>query len=59
MSGNDVDDAQLTVTDQAGQKRSFRFLSKIDCEYEDDLSDAIQYGQMLFTTQDLILMRSA
>ena len=48
MSGNDVDDAQLTVTDQDGQKRSFRFLSKIDCEYEDDLSDVIQYGENAF-----------
>lgn len=48
MSGNDVDDAQLTVTDQNGQKRSFRFLSDFDCEYEDDLSDVIQYGENAF-----------
>lgn len=48
MSGNDVDDAQLTVTDQDGRKRSFRFLSEMDCEYEDDLSDVIQYDENAF-----------
>ncbi|WP_334068196.1 hypothetical protein [Nereida ignava] len=48
MSGNDVDDAQLIITDQDGQKKRFRFLSEIDCEYEDDLSDVIQYKEDSF-----------
>jgi hypothetical protein len=48
LSGNDVDDAQLTVTDQDGQKRNFRFLSEAECEDEDDLSDVIQYGDDVF-----------
>lgn len=44
MSGNDVDDAQLTATGQDGQKQSFRFLSEFEVEIEDDLHDVIQYG---------------
>lgn len=31
MSGIDLDDAQLIVTDQDGQKRNFRFLPKAEC----------------------------
>ncbi|EDM72571.1 hypothetical protein RAZWK3B_09976 [Roseobacter sp. AzwK-3b] len=48
MSGNDVDDAQLIVTDQDGQKRNFFFLSEIECEDEDDLSNVIKFGDDSF-----------
>lgn len=43
LSGVDIDDARLIVTDDQGIVSEYRFLQIELCEYEEDLADVIQF----------------